>query len=83
MMFSSELMNYPSFNNKAFFMNVMNTIADKDDNTVIIEGRTLQTPTLGKPSVSTQNVIYAIFAFIIPGLILVAGIVLWIRRRNR
>ena len=83
MMFSSELMNYPSFNNKAFFMNVMNTIADKDDNTIVIEGRTLQTPTLGKPSVSTQNVIYAIFAFIIPGLILVAGIVLWIRRRNR
>ena len=82
-MFSSEMMNYYSFNNGAYFMNVVNTIADKDDETPIIEGRTLQTPTLGKPAASTTNAILIVFVFVIPGLILVTGIVLWIRRRNK
>ena len=82
-MFSTEMMNYYSFNNGAYFMNIVNTIADKDDETVIIEGRTLQTPTLGKPTASTTNAILIIFVIAVPALILITGIVLWVRRRNK
>ena len=82
-MLSSSLLNYYSFNNGAFFMNVVNTIAEKDDDTVVIESRSLQNPTLGAPSESTCSVIQIIFVYALPAVILIIGIILWIRRRNR
>jgi len=82
-MFSEEIMNYYSFNNGAYFMNAVNTIADKDDETVVIESKSLQADTLGAPTASTTNVILIIFVILLPAAMLVAGIILWIRRRNR
>lgn len=82
-MFGSEIMNYYSFNNGAYFMNVVNTIADKDDDTVIIESKSLENPSMGSPAASTANAILVIFVFVIPAAILIVGIILWIRRRNR
>ena len=81
-MFDSDVLEYPSFNNGLFFMNVMNTIAQKDDSTVITS-KSLEGSTLGKPPVSTQNTILIIFVFVLPAAILVTAVVLWIRRRNR
>ena len=81
-MFDSKVLKYPSYNNGVYFMNVVNTIAQKEDTTVI-SGRSLEGSTLGKPTVSTQNAILVIFVFVIPGLILLTSIVLWIRRRNK
>lgn len=82
-MFSQEIMNYYSFNNGAYFMNTVNTIADKDDETVVIEGKSLQAETLGAPTASVTNVIMIIFVIVLPASMLVVGIILWIRRRNR
>ena len=82
MLLSGEL-NYPSFNNAAFFMNIVNTLTQKEDNTVVIEGKNIEKTTLGAPSTETSNTIMVVFMFVIPGLILALGIVLWIRRRNR
>ena len=82
MLLSGEL-NYPSFNNGTFFMNIVNTVAGKEDNTVIIEGKSLDNATLGAPSTEASNSVMIVFMFVIPALILVLGIVLWIRRRNR
>lgn len=82
-MLSSTLLNYYSFNNGTYFMNVVNTIAEKDDDTVVIESKTLENPTLGAPSESTSNVILIIFVYAIPAAVLIIGIILWIRRRNR
>ena len=81
-MFDSKVLKYPSYNNGVYYMNVVNTIAQKEDTTVI-SGRSLEGSTLGKPTVSTQNAILVIFVFVIPGLILLTSIVLWIRRRNK
>ena len=81
MLLSGEL-NYPSFNG-TFFMNIVNTVAGKEDNTVIIEGKSLDNATLGAPSTEASNSVMIVFMFVIPALILVLGIVLWIRRRNR
>ena len=82
MLLSGEL-NYPSFNNAAFFMNIVNTLTQKEDNTVVIEGKNIEKTPLGAPSTETSNTIMVVFMFVIPGLILALGIVLWIRRRNR
>ena len=64
-------------------MNIVNTVAGKEDNTVIIEGKSLDNATLGAPSTEASNSVMIVFMFVIPALILVLGIVLWIRRRNR
>lgn len=82
-MLSSSDLNESSFNNGAFFMNIVNTVADKDDDTVVIESKPMDNSTLGKPDEATSNAILIIFAYVLPVLILALGIVLWIRRRNR
>lgn len=82
-MLSASELSYPSFNNSAYFINMMNTITEKEDDTVVIESKTMDSETLGNPVSSTSNAILIIFVFLIPAAILVTGIVLWIRRRNR
>lgn len=82
-MLSASELSYPSFNNAAYFINMMNTITEKEDDTVVIEGKTMDSETLGNPVAATSNAILIIFVFLIPAAILITGIVLWIRRRNR
>lgn len=82
-MFSDSIMQYNSFNNSAYFMNVVNTIADKDDVGITIESKSIDNTELGITDVATQNAMLIIFVIIIPIAILVAGFVLWLRRRNR
>ncbi len=82
-MFNSSVMSYNSFNNSAYLMNVINTLSDKDDNSITIESKSLDSGELGITDVSTQNVMFAVFVVIIPIGILVAGMVIWLRRRNR
>lgn len=82
-MFSDSIMQYNSFNNSAYFMNVVNTIADKDDVGITIESKSIDNTELGITDVATQNAMLIIFVIVIPIAILVAGFVLWLRRRNR
>ena len=82
-MFNDQVLAYPSFNNGTFFMNMVNTIAGKGDDTIIIQTKTLETPTMGAPTLATTNTIFIIFVLVIPGAILLTAVVLWIRRRNR
>lgn len=82
-MFSDSIMQYNSFNNSAYFMNVVNTIADKDDVGITIESKSIDNTELGVTDVATQNAMLIIFVIVIPIAILVAGFVLWLRRRNR
>ncbi len=82
-MFDSQMLNYPSFNNATFFMNMVNTIADREDSTIVIASKSLQSPTMGAPTVATQKTIMIIFVFALPASILLVAIILWIRRRNR
>ena len=82
MLLSADL-SYPSFNNAAYFMNVVNTITEKEDDTVVIESKSMENATLGAPSAATSNAVLVVFVIAIPVLILATGIVFWIRRRNR
>lgn len=82
-MFDKEIMSYHSFNNSAYFMNVINTSAGKDDATITIETKSLDSAELGVTDMSTTNMILVIFVIVIPVSILVMGIIVWLRRRNR
>lgn len=82
-MFNETIMSYNSYNNSAYFMNVVNTIADKDDNGITIESKSLESAELGVTDVTTQSVMIAIFVVILPAAILIAGLIVWLRRRNR
>ena len=82
-MFTQNVMSYNSYNTSAYFMNVVNTIADKDDNGITIESKSLASAELGVTDVTTQSVMIAIFVVILPAAILIAGLIVWLRRRNR
>lgn len=82
-MLNETVMSYNSYNNSAYFMNVVNTIADKDDNGITIESKSLESAELGVTDVTTQSVMIAIFVVILPAAILIAGLIVWLRRRNR
>jgi len=82
-MFSDTIMKYNSFNNSAYFMNVINTIADKEDVGITIESKSIDNTELGITDVATQNTMLIVFVIVIPIAILVAGFVFWLRRRNR
>lgn len=82
-MLLKALMQYNSFNNSAYIMNIFNTISDKDDETVVIEGKSLDSAELGITDQTSTAAILVIFVIIIPLAVIVLGIVMWILRRNK
>ncbi len=83
MMFNERILSFNSYNNSAYFMNIMNTIADKDDVGITIETKSLESTELGVTDVTTKNIMMVVFVIIIPVTILVIGLVVWLRRRNK
>ena len=81
-MLSSTFMNLNSFNNAAYVMNIFNTISDKSDESIVIEGKSLADSELGVTDVNTTTAMMIIFVIVIPLGILIAGIIVWIRRRH-
>lgn len=82
-MFTSDIMAYNSFNNSGYFMNMINTIADKDDAGITIEGKSMENAELGITDATTKNAMFVVFVILVPVAVLVTGIVMWLRRRNR
>lgn len=81
-MFSSSIMSYNSYNNSAFLVNTVNTLADRDNMGITIEGKSMDTATLGI-DLAGQNALMVLFVIIVPIAVLFAGLVIWIRRRNK
>lgn len=82
-MFNESIMSYNSYNNSAYFMNLVNTVSDKDDTGITIESKSMENTELGVSDVTTRSVIMVLFVIIVPILVIVIGLVLWVRRRNR
>lgn len=82
-MFAEQTMSYNSFNNSAFFMNMVNTVANRDEVGITIEGKSLESAELGITDASTKNILFVVFVVIVPVGVLVIGIVMWLRRRNK
>ena len=72
-----------SYNNAAYFVNVFNTLSDKDDVSVIIEGKDPSANDLGLTSVSEIQFPAILVRFVIPIGVLIAGLIIWIRRRHK
>ena len=83
MMFTESVMSINSFNNSAYLMNIVNTVVDKSDAAITIESKSLDSGELGITDVTPGNIILVIFVFVVPIGILITGIVVWLRRRNR
>lgn len=83
MMFNSKIMSFNSYNNSSYLMNLINTVSGKDDTGVTIETKTMESTELGVADVATRSIIMVIFVIVIPIAVIIIGLVLWIRRRNK
>ena len=72
-----------SFNNAQYFLNIFNKIAARDEIGITIEGKNLDNPELGTITASAAAIFGILLCIIVPLGILIAGIVIWIRRRHR
>ena len=82
-MFAKDFMTVNSFNNSAFLVNIFNSLSDKGDNSVTIESKALSNTELGVTDASTGAAMMIIFVIALPLAVLVIGLVIWIRRRNK
>lgn len=71
-----------SYNNGAYLINMINKLTDNTDEGITIDGKDLTNPSLG---ITTDqiNLLSAMCMVIIPIIIIIIGIVIWVRRRNR
>lgn len=72
-----------SYNNAAYFVNIFNTLSVKDDVSVIIEGKNPSANDLGVTSESAIEFPAILVRFVIPFGVLLAGLIIWIRRRHK
>lgn len=81
MAFDSSLISRSAVNNSSYFVNMFNTLSDRED-TVVIEEKSVEQKELGLTA--SQSIPLGIFFIIILPIILIAvGLFIWIRRRNK
>lgn len=81
--FAEALLNNGSYNNGPYFVNVFNTLADKSSPDIVIESKSFSAYGLGLTSYTQIEALSFILRFVAPALILIFGIVVFIRRRNK
>lgn len=81
--FSDSALSATSFNNSAYIINLFNTIAQRDDATITVEGKSLDTSELGITSTFTVTILEIIFRYLVPLAVVAVGVVKWVRRRHR
>ena len=79
---AEDVLSMNSFNNSAYFLNLFDHIAEREDNSITIESKSLSVNELGI-TVGTSLTLGVVFTIALPAVILIVGLVIWIRRRNR
>ncbi len=82
-MFTSTFLNTTSYNNSNYIVNFCNTVTNRGDMGITITTAGVDEKELGVTSSSTVVAIGTIFIGVIPFIILVIGLVLFIRRRTK
>ena len=72
-----------TYNNTEYFINMMNTLTENENTGIIIEGKDPTSTELGISAKSDLSFLGALVRFILPGLVLIAGLIVWIRRRHQ
>ena len=80
---TSNYLAISSYNNAAYFVNIFNTLSDNSVESFIIEGKSPDSNELGITSESDIAFPAVLVRFIIPIAVLIAGLVVWIRRRHK
>jgi len=80
---SEGFLKYNSYNNAAYFVNIFNTLADRAQTGVIIEGKKLDDTTLGADSAASVSFVAALVRWVIPIGVLIAGLAVFLLRRFR
>ena len=80
--FSKGFLEHKSYNNAAYFVNIFNVLSVNDNVGVVIEGKDLNANTLGANEGAAET-IGVVVRFIIPGAVLIAGLIIWLIRRRR
>lgn len=82
MSLSDSPMQMDVYNNQSYFINMMNTLSENEVEGVVVDGVKLE----GKLMTVTdahKMVFRILFVIIVPIALVVTGIVVWVRRRNR
>lgn len=72
-----------SYNNAAYFINMFNVLSQKKDVGILIEGKSPTSTELGVSSKNDLTFLSVLVRFVLPGLVLIAGLIVWIRRRHQ
>lgn len=78
---TSDFLSISSYNNASYFVNLFNTLASREDVSIVIEGKNPSSGTLGAISESDIAFPSILVRFVIPIGILLLGLILWIVRR--
>lgn len=78
---NATFMSMSNANNQAFFINIFNYISGKEDS-IIITSKTTTSVTF-EMSASTANTLAVVLCIVIPVVVIVLGIIIWVRRRHR
>ena len=82
LIFNSNAIKISSYNNGAYLMNMMNKVTENTDEGITISGKDLTSPSLGITSDQIQ--IWTVICMgVFPVVIIIAAIVIYVRRRNR
>ena len=80
---TSNYLSINSYNNASYFVNLFNTLSDREDTGVVIEGKNPSANELGVTSAQEIAFTSILVRFVIPIGVLIAGLIIWIRRRHR
>ncbi len=80
---TSNYLSISSYNNAAYFVNLFNTLADRDDVSIVIEGKDPSANELGVTSMDAIAFPSILVRFVIPIAVLIVGLIIWIKRRHK
>lgn len=79
---SEQYLAATSLNNSSYFTNAINTILNKNDSSIIIESKSIGSEELGINAMQA-NTIGIIYTLFIPAIVLIIGIIVFVRRKNK
>ena len=82
-MFYEDYLSTTSYNNANYIVNFCNTVTDRGDMGITINSATINTSELGITNTMSITIIGIIFILVIPVVILLMGLVVFIRRRTK
>lgn len=80
---SESALSASSFNNSSYILNIFNTLANRDEIGVTIEGKSLESTELGITSTAARSIVLVCVVIIIPLIVIAICIIVLVRRRLR